>query len=251
MHMRRTTGMLIPKLCHAKAFCLGLTLFAATEAWAGGLAIWPVHVNLTSDSAIQELQISNPTNETSYVQVMAVELHQPGEVDEAPYVEEILAIPPVFELGPEDTQIVRIATRRPIQDETERSYRLVVTEVPRTAGLVPNSLSISTRMTLPIFVTPKGAVPLPIWKIEERGDKQSRLVLVNQGNAHIQIQNVEVIPAEEETIAFETAKGGVVHAGKDMTWPLEIELAALKGSVTVKAKTSIGPIETQVAVPES
>ena len=251
MRMMRDNERWIGNLCRMVALGLGISLLVSKVAYAGGLSIWPVHVKLSPETAVQEVQISNPTTEKSYVQIMAVDWHEPGNLDQAARVEDILAMPPVFELGPADDQLVRITTRDPIQDDLERSYRLVVTEVPRTAGLVPNSLAIAARMTLPIFVTPNGAEPTPVWKVENFKAKEPKLIFANQGNAHIQIKNVELIPEGTDQPAFETSKGGLVLAGEDMSWPIQANLATIEGPLIIKAKTSIGPLEAAVSIPES
>lgn len=224
-------------------------LLTPTEGSAGGLSIWPVQVNLTADGSVQELQVNNPSDERSYVQVMAVEWHAPENINEAPHVEAILAVPPVFELDPDGNQLVRLAVRGPMDDSVERSYKLVITEVPRTAGLIPNSLAIAARMTLPIFVTPEGAVPVPVWTLQEHDKGKPSLMLANQGSAHIRVNNIQLIPVDKEKAVFETQEGALVLADKGMSWPLDIDLTKLKGPVIVKAQTNIGHIETAISLP--
>ena len=228
--------------------CAWFALIAAKGVSAGGLAIWPVEVNLPADGTTQELQISNPTGEASYIQVMAVEWHEPGQIDQAARADDILAVPPVFELAPNSSQLVRIATRGQADGDIERSYRLVVTEVPRTAGLVPNTLAIAARMTLPVFVRPEGAAPSPIWSLAGKDPSQPKLVLANQGNAHIKVNKIELIDGSAEP-AFSTSEGSLVLAGDEKAWQLDVDLARLKGPVTVKADTTSGPIETQISLP--
>jgi len=230
-------------------YCATLVLLAATNAEAGGLSIWPLQVNLPDDGVVQELQISNPTEEASYVQVMAVEWHEPGQIEQAERVDEILAVPPVFELSPHSSQLVRIAARGQVEAAAERPYRLMITEVPRIAGLVPNSLAIAARMTLPIFVTPEGASPLPVWSLEGQDKARPKLMLVNQGNAHIKVNKVELVDAAAEP-AFLTEEASLVLAGDEKRWPLEVDLARLKGPVTLRAETTTGPIETQLSLPD-
>ena len=180
---------------------------------------------------------------------MAVEWHEPGQVAEADRVDDILAVPPVFDLAPNSTQIVRIAARGQVDAGGERSYRLVVTEVPRTAGLVPNSLAIAARMTLPIFVRPDGAAPKPVWKLAALDTSRPKLILANQGTAHIKINSIELVSGSAEP-AFSTNEGSLVLAGGEKHWSFEADLARLKGPVKVKAESSAGLIETQIELPD-
>ena len=188
-------------------------------------------------------------NETSYVQVMALNWHDAGEHAQASYVDDILAVPPVFELPPKSSQLVRVASREPTTDGVEQSYRLVITEVPRTAGLVPNSLAIAARMTLPIFVTPAGAVPAPAWSLVGKDTTKPELVLANQGNAHIKVKKIELFDPVMSEPAFSTEQGALVLAGEENHWPLDVDFVRLKGPIALKAQTTIGLIETQISFP--
>jgi len=229
----------------------GLVFLEAAAVNAGGLSIWPVQVDLSNDGAVQELQISNPTDETSYVQVMAVEWHEPGQTNNAAHIDSILAVPPVFELSPNSSQLVRLASRGSLEGGVEHSYRLVITEVPRTAGLVPNTLAIAARMTLPVFVKPEGAAPSPAWHLAAEETATPELVLVNEGSAHIKINKIKLIGAGDEKASFSTEEGALVLAGEEERWPLDIELSRLKGPVTVQAETTAGPLESTISLNES
>ena len=39
----------------------GLLLLTVTDAGAGGLSVWPLQVELRGDGAVQELNVTNPT----------------------------------------------------------------------------------------------------------------------------------------------------------------------------------------------
>jgi len=225
-----------------------LVTLAAESVMAGGLSIWPVQVHLPADGSVQELQVSNPTNETSYVQVMAVEWHEPGEIGQAAPVEDVLAVPPVFELAPNSSQLVRIAARGQDNLHAERPYRLIVTEVPRIAGLVPNTLAVAARMTLPLFVRPKGVSPLPVWSLAGESDAEPELLLVNQGNAYIKVDKVELLSTEQAAPIFSTDRGSLVLAGEATRWAIDVDIARLKGPITIRAQTTAGPIEGEISL---
>jgi fimbrial chaperone protein len=229
------------------SFCILIP--AVNEVAAGGLSIWPVRVHLPADGTVQEIQVSNPGDEASYVQVTAVEWHEAGQTDKANTVQEILAVPPVFELAPNSSQLVRLVARDQGAKSVERAYRLVVTEVPRTAGLVPNTLAIAARMTLPVFVRPDGAQPSPVWSLERNGGAKPDLVLANKGNAHIKINEVTLFGAENEVPDFAVEQGSLIFAGREERWSLDIDLAELRAPITVRAETTTGPIEAVVSLP--
>ena len=70
---------------------------------------------------------------------------------------------------------------KPVTLAGKLSYLVCEREcVPGTADL---------RLSLPVFVTPPGAVPKPVWSLRiEQG--AARLVLVNDGGAHLQVRRI-------------------------------------------------------------
>lgn len=225
-------------------------MLVTSRADAGGMSVYPLNVSLPPDGSTAQFHVSNPSEESAYIQVMAVEWRPLEEMQDAPVVTEILAVPPVFDLEAGGTQLIRLAARKPIDDGVERAYRLIVTEVPRLTGLVPNTLAIATRMSLPIFITPPEAAAAPTWSFAEYDFDRPALVLTNVGSAHIDVKKISLQTAGDEKPVFESEDGGHVLAGGHKNWPLDIELARLKGPVTVNAMTSVGPIEAVVSLPD-
>ena len=217
--------------------------------FAGGLEVWPVNIKLPATGHAQQVVVRNPSNEQIYVQVAVVEWHELGQLKSAAPADEILAMPPVFELEPAGAQVVRVAMRKPLEDNRELAFRLIVTEVPRTLGLLPNTLAIAKRMNLPIFVTPENAQPKPIWTLTSAADGRSMLRLANEGDAHIRIESVSLIEGTSQKPAFETQRIATVLPGKVESWPLEIGLAAIQEPLFVRADSNVGPIEAIIELP--
>jgi fimbrial chaperone protein len=232
----------------AVVLCGGLELLSA-PAHAGGVSVYPLKVILPANGTTAEFHVSNPSNEAAYVRVSAVEWRPLDEIKDAPIAPAILAAPPIFDLEPGGSQLVRLAGREAIDDGVERAYRLIVTEVPKTAGLLPNTLAIATRMSLPVFITPEGATPAPNWSIETQDFDRPALVLTNLGGAHLDIKKVSLLKEANSPVIFATENGGHVLAGQKKEWPLDVALERLKGPILVKADTNTGPIEATISFP--
>jgi fimbrial chaperone protein len=101
---------------------------------------------------------------------------------------EILANPGVFLIKAGEQQIARFALRVP-PDIKERSYRIIIQEVPRQR--VENGLATVLRLMVPVFV----ATPNPNAAIEwsARPDPAGlTLVARNVGNVHVQLRTIKL-----------------------------------------------------------
>jgi fimbrial chaperone protein len=228
---------------------LMLAIVLAGPAGAGSIAVSPLRLQLTGENKLEELRVTNTSNEPSFLQVLAVEWAEADRINSSPIAAKILAVPPVFELAPGEVQLVRIAPREITQDGPEQAYRLLVTEVPQSAGLVPNSLAIAGRINLPLFVTPEGASPQPYWSMQGGEVTAPKLALSNRGDAHLSIKRIVMTGDLTVEPLFQSNDGGFVLPGAKKTWTLDADLARLKGPFTVKAETNIGPLEALVAFP--
>ena len=226
-----------------------MTLADVSKVEAGSLGVVPIRVDLTSTDTMSQLEISNTSEEASFVQVTAIEWVSPDSIAHGKMATSLLVVPPIFDLDPGRTQLVRLAHRGPVAGAMERTYRLLIQEVPKTAGLVPNTVTVAAQMNLPVFVTPEGAAPSPGWEIRGDAARVPSLAIVNEGTAYISVKTLKLLAADLERPVFETNAGGVVFAGGERSWTLDADLARLKGPFTVRAETNIGPLEASVAFP--
>ena len=89
--------------------------------------------------------------------------HGPATAELEP-TRDLIAVPPVFELAGNAKQIIRVALRGAAAGGREQAYRLLITEVPR-GGAAGTGVRFALRLSLPVFVTPTGAAPRPIWSL--------------------------------------------------------------------------------------
>src|SRR4029079_19830605 len=64
---------------------------------------------------------------------------------------DLLASPPIFELVPGGVQTVRLALRRPADPDRERSYRIVVSEVPGPPQPAFTGAQFALKLRLPVI----------------------------------------------------------------------------------------------------
>jgi fimbrial chaperone protein len=219
---------------------------AAGLAVAGTLNVSPVKLALPPDGKPEVLRLQNPGGRPTLVQVEAIAWAEPDQLDAAPRTDELLAVPPVFELAADGSQTIRVALRRPWTAPVERAYRLLITEVPSALDQGGGGLAFAVRLNLPVFVTPPGAAPAPAWSLRRTADGAAELVLANDGRAHLAVSRIELAAAGGGAPLLASELPVYALAGAEQRWPLDRPYDSLPTELRVQAETSQGPAEVVV-----
>jgi fimbrial chaperone protein len=226
-------------------------ILPSKEVNAGALQIWPIEIFLDSQSDVVQVNVNNTSSTDTFVQAMVVLWpSSEGPISYEP-TQDVMVSPPIFDLPANASQTVRLALRKSLPEDSESTYRLVVTELAKTAGLVPNTLNVAVNMNMPVFVTPPSATAQPSWSLANTDFEGQYLVMTNQGNAHLNIKRIALLGGQDREPLFESENGGYVLAGEEKRWALKDALARLKGPIALKAETTNGPIEALVELPDS
>ncbi len=229
---------------------LAATLFAAALAWpaaAGSLAITPVRIALPQNGRPEVVRLTNTGSAPTLIEVKAFLWADESDPGALQPTTELLAAPPLFELAPAATQVIRLALRRPVEPERELTYRILITEVPREVGAQGTGVTFSMQLNVPVFVTPPGAVPEPVWSVRAGPGGGTELVLANDGRAHIQVRDLQLLAASSPEPVFATEGASYVLARQERAWPLGKPLSALPDGLEVRAQTDRGPLVAPVA----
>ena len=191
--------MLLKKKLHTRLFetsllTVTIALFGQAlvsplaDAQAGALQVWPIEVSLEGNNDVVQVNVNNTAGAETFVQAMVVAWPSSDVPGALKPTDDVMVSPPVFDLPANGSQTVRLALRRPLEGDTERTYRLVVTELAKTAGLVPNTLNVAVSMNMPVFATPQGAEAKPAWSFANTDFDGQHLVVTNEGNARPEYQ---------------------------------------------------------------
>lgn len=105
---------------------------------------------------------------------------------------EVLVNPTIFEVPANGRQLVRLGLLgKPAQD-VERSYRLVLREVPSAAQLKGGTVGVLLQVSVPLFVPLEGAAAKLDWRATLAG-KDLTLDIANRGNRHAQILHLKIV----------------------------------------------------------
>jgi fimbrial chaperone protein len=226
--------------------CLAGCLVSAS-ALAATLQVSPVRISISADGKAGVVRLQNQSDVPTLVQVEALAWNEAADLAEAPRTGEILAVPPVFEIAAGAEQVIRLALRRPLTSDTEQAYRLLITEVPREVGENIQGVTFALRLNLPVFVTPDGALPQPVWSLRQDGGGAT-LTLGNEGTAHVRIQSIALFEDGGADPVFVSDDGGYVLAGGERSWQLDLGRLKAGAALTVKAETNLGELEAPVDI---
>jgi fimbrial chaperone protein len=174
---------------------LATWLLAASAAFAGSLSVSPIRVEIAPGQRSVTLIVRNDGDQTTLVQTQLVAWSQADNEDRLEPTTDLLASPPIFELVPGGVQTVRLALRRPADADRERSYRIVVSEVPGPPQPGFTGATFALKLSLPVFVdaaTTKAVAQL-VWSGAIDADGRLALTATNTGSKHVQVRTVDVM----------------------------------------------------------
>ena len=175
-------------ICFVMLSCGGL-------AQAAELGISPLRVGLAPHQNSGNVNIVNHGNEPIAMQVEALAWTQDGGLDLHSETEAVLAVPPIFELAPGESQLIRIGLLAPRDPLEEAAYRLVLTELkPPKVSANYRGLRMRTRVSIPVFVSPE-AGPHPTLDLDSFVilDGMAHFRLHNRGNTHVRLERLQLL----------------------------------------------------------
>ena len=186
------TERYIRKAAQIAAF---LVLFGVSFTSAhASLNVSPVRVNLSDNHTKDVIQISNQEDSVKSYEVEVVAWSQTDERREVySPTEDILAVPPLFSLNPGEEQLIRVGMLIDADANTERSYRMFITEIAPPEPEKNESTGITMRLQIgiPVFVAPAAAATSSLEYIDYiQIEEQLFVQFRNSGNTHIKVTEV-------------------------------------------------------------
>ena len=218
--------------------------FAATAA--GDLSVSPTRVDI-NEAGTGTISVRNAGTEGSLLQVTAMrwlDSPMPDQLQPAP---ELIAVPPIFALKPGKQQVIRLALRDRTRPTLERSFRLLISEVPAPAAgsAQPTGVRFSLGFNVPVFQKPAGALADPVWTLVS-GKTGPTLSVRNDGQAHVQVTSLSVLDVRGKALSdFKDAF--YLLPGRSRSWPLSPAVAGT--DLTILADTNLGKLEKRLAAP--
>lgn len=165
--------------------------------------------------------------------------------------EDLSIFPPLFQLAPGASRKVRVGATVP-PEAIERSWRLMVEELPDAVATDGHQIRIRTRFAIPVFLAP----PRPEVKCDvalRADDARLELVVTNRGSTRVKplSTRVELFPAQGPKLRDLDVAPWYVLAGGERAWKVDVpkELCASVRRARVVAEVAGRTLEATQELP--
>lgn len=207
-------------------------LSMTTAANAASLQVSPILLEFPPQQPSQVLWLSNSGTTPLRAQVRVQQWTQTDNADALAPSRDLAASPPMIEIAPGQKQMVRIVLLQPTAAPQERTYRLLVDELPgNDAQNQSSGLQFLLRYSVPVFVgTPANAAP----QLSARWEAGT-LSIANSGQRRARLSQLVWVNADGSRVPLNSGLFGYVLAGQSMHWELPRPPGARPGG-TLTAK---------------
>lgn len=198
-------------------------------SYAQGLQVSPVSVTIEERASI--LRLANVDERPLTAQVRVFRWLQDDEGDILEATEEVLASPPFVRIAPDSEQVIRLVRfsgEALDMADCERSYRVIVDELPTMVPEQQSGLQYLLRYSVPVFLRDADCTasePVLDWSIGVSGGNAS-LNVVNSGEMRAQLARVTYITPDGERIPLNEGLMGYVLAGSHRQFGLTQGISA-------------------------
>jgi fimbrial chaperone protein len=208
----------------ATVACLVLASFVSS-AFAMA-TINPVIIDVPTDGRAIFTIRNDRTRDVLY-QISVFSWHIVNGEDRYEATQDFIASPPLFNLTPSISQIVRIGFRNPVKLPVEQAYRLEVAEVPRPgdSNAASGRVEFSFKYLLPVYVASsnRSAKPILVWSMHAE-DNSIVVRAENRGNKHAVVNMVGLNRQSSDNLVPEyfLKKHLVILAGAWRQWRIPV-----------------------------
>ncbi len=221
----------------AALLTLALGLPSAGQALATELGVSPVTLQFDRLRNRGTVQVLNLGAEPVTVQADAVAWRREAGRDIDEPTQDLLLNPPIFTIPPGQSQVVRVGLRRPVDEERETLYRLVLRELPPAPGTGPQvsaQVRVLMALRLPVYVAPASIRRDARWTALHTADGQVVAEIHNQGNVHLRLAHLRLLGADTAAPLAERHGGAVLLPGEKLRVVLDVPNAATPRTLEVQ-----------------
>jgi fimbrial chaperone protein len=217
----------------AAASCLGLALLglASVPALGGSFSVSPMRVSLSAAKPVAALMVHNEGTEPSIVQLELVAWAQADNADVYVETADVLATPPILNVPPGGSRVVRIGMRRTPDRDHELTYRMFIQEVPPPLAADFEGMRMILRVGVPVFIEAAAKSKAQLqWRSVASADDGVKLTLTNSGTAHVKITDLELSAVGEARASGVQHVSTYVLPGQSHDWIVKMDGSVAAGS---------------------
>lgn len=223
--------------------CALLITSLILPAHASGLRVTPLRLDVSSQQRSAELRLQNLTENGLPVEITVFSWRQENGQDIYEPTRDLFFAPPIIRIPPAGAQTVRFLLTGTLPEQSERSYRVYVEELPASSSQ-PRSSTMSFRMRfgIPLFVAAKQpSKPKLALNAVQHDNGQWQIPISNTGNGHLRVSQLLLLSdttppdgAPESALAEAAAADSGSHyllPGSQQQWTLKLKEPAHARSV--------------------
>ncbi len=202
------------------------------------MAVYPLRVTFEANKTSEVVTVRNTDAKPLLLQPSVARWSQVDGQEVLEPTRDILLSPPLVEIPAGESQTIRLALRREADASMQRSYRLILQEVPRNAPATSTQVTMALKITIPVFVTAKTPSPAQMRVTALAGSSQ--LQFTNNGKSHLQIKSF--IVADNATQITKNESMFYVLPGQSIKQIVDTKGVVLKGSERITLTSDSGEI---------
>ena len=225
----------------------------AVSVEAGTLQLDRTRIDLSARQPVSEFAIDNTGPKPSLVQTQVFRWTQDGNQHQLEPSDELLVSPPIAEIAPGESQLLRVGLLAQPDARVETTYRLIVQEVPRPEDSEDGTtVSVLLRLSFPVFVQPTTtASPDLVWGAARTTGNQLKLTLSNIGTAHARVQGIVLALPDGTVVAEVDSNFAYVLPGETHSWDLETHQRLNGNALRLSAGTGQGEVHVDLELEDS
>jgi fimbrial chaperone protein len=227
------------------AFVAAASLSSAKTA----IDIQPTRLEIGAQNHFASFTLRNAADEPLVFQIETYAWAQRGNADALTPTHDLIVAPPILSLEGGASRIVRVALRDVEPGDREKTYRLLVTQVP-PKSMIATGIRFVYQLSVPLFVAPSGGAGAKAsWSARLEGNKHRIAVTVaNLGNVHFRIDELRLLGGFGGQMLLGSLQvAGDVLAGATRVYEVPIQRAPEAPAITVEA-SAIGQTPVRTAV---
>lgn len=201
------------------AAAVALVLMPQAAA-AGSLSVSPTTFEMPASGGVAVLYVVNHGARQIMVQVEGFDWRQDDGHDRLDASEALQVSPPMARLAPGQTQAVRVLIKPAGANGGERTFRLLISELPDASSDDGEKVHIFLQFSVPVFA---GGAPSARTKLswDATLDKDNlRLTARNAGHSRAKLTDLRLVTASGKRMEIAPHSLTYILAGADKTWSL-------------------------------
>ncbi|HEX3674311.1 MAG TPA: fimbria/pilus periplasmic chaperone [Rhizomicrobium sp.] len=195
-------------------------LLATSPAAAGSIEIAPTTIEVPARAGTAVVYITNHGDQAIVAQVQAYDWRQTDKGEQLDPSTTLSISPPMARVPPGQRQTIRLAITPDPGATTERSFRLLISELPDPSGPATLGVRVMLQFSVPVFAAGKQPRQAQlVWSLD-RDAAGVTLTARNDGTLHAKLVAPALITADGKRIAATPAGLAYILPGAAQRWTI-------------------------------